>query len=173
MTGTTKQAAPQLCPPYRVIAGRGIVDASNRAIATVHARRVLNERGYVTQSNELADTAPGLSPTEADALAHELVRVLNSHTRIAESLQWFVEFCDEHEQWTDVSLCNGRDDSAEAVWLREARAAVAGEPETLDTYTALMDARHLLTDIRDYWAGGDCPADLWARIEAATGGSNG
>lgn len=41
------------------------------------------------------------------------------------ALEWFVEFCDEHPEWTENELCNGRDDSAEALWLASARAAIA------------------------------------------------
>lgn len=33
---------------------------------------------------------------------------------------------------------------------------------------ALRDALAILREVRDYWAGGDCPADLWQRIVEAT-----
>lgn len=38
-----------------------------------------------------------------------------------------------------------------------------------DAFTDRRDLLALLRDIREFWTGGDCPPELWARIEAATG----
>ncbi len=41
------------------------------------------------------------------------------------ALQWIVEFCDTHEEWTETTFCNGDTESAEANWLADAREVIA------------------------------------------------
>ena len=68
--------------PFRVIAGRGIVDACGRLIATAHARRMLDGSGYVVdayENEQLAEHHPrALSPCDADGNAHAIAAALNA-----------------------------------------------------------------------------------------------
>jgi len=156
-TEAPNHAAPGLTPPYRVIAGRGIVDARNRLVASIQSNSIVTGSGNVRRSNLGSDDPPGLSIAEADALAHELVRVLNSHTRIVAALRRLMNAPDVHLDDIEEETCEALD---------EAEAALAGAPPANHSHDA-----NLLRDIRDFWAGGDCPPDLWARIEAQLGGN--
>jgi hypothetical protein len=160
-TEAPNHAAPALTPPYRVIAGRGIVDSQDRLVARIEARFAVNSLGMVLARNEDGTSHPdrlrGMSPTEADALARDLVRVLNSHTRIVAALRRLMNAPDVHLDDIEEETCEALD---------EAEAALAGAPPATHSHDA-----NLLRDIRDFWAGGDCPPDLWARIEAQLGGN--
>jgi hypothetical protein len=63
----------------------------------------------------------GLPPSEVEANAD----LIAAAPDLLAALRWIVEFCDEHLEWTEIELCNGRSDSAEAIWLEDARTAIS------------------------------------------------
>lgn len=166
-----------LSPPYRVLAGRCIVDARDRLVARVEARYAVNTLavntlGMVIYRNEDGTSDPdklrGLSPTEADALTHEIARVLTNHQRITDALIRLMRCPDVNMDSIEDETDDAMDEARES--LRAAgvnvEAALLGQPVTVTPDANIQ----LLTDIRDFWAGGDCPPDLWARLESATTG---
>lgn len=113
-----------LTPPYRVLAGRCIVDARDRLVARVEARHAVNTLGMVLYRNEDGTSDPdklrGLSIAEADFLTHEIARVLTSHERIAAALQALLDWGREHTGPTDLNSPH--------YLLIEAAQALQGEP---------------------------------------------
>ena len=67
---------------------------------------------------------PGEYRVRSEEEAEANARLIAASPRLYAALDWFVQFCDEHPEWTENELCNGRDDSAEAFWLQDARAAI-------------------------------------------------
>lgn len=69
-------------PPFRIMAGRGIVDACGRVILHCDARRIMGDDGYTRdayESEALADyNVHALSPTQADANVHAIAHILNT-----------------------------------------------------------------------------------------------
>jgi hypothetical protein len=57
--------------PFRVIAGRGIVDARGRLVATCKARALLDAKGYVVDSHD------GFSNVQGDDNTHGIAHALN------------------------------------------------------------------------------------------------
>jgi hypothetical protein len=62
-------------PPFRIAAGRGIVDAEGRVILHCAARRVMDSDGKVREAFE---ENGALSPWEADSNTHAIARILNT-----------------------------------------------------------------------------------------------
>jgi len=66
-----------------------------------------------------------LAASEEASGFHANARALRAVPGIVSAITWIVEYCNEHPEWTEIELCNGSEDSAEACWLNSARAALA------------------------------------------------
>jgi hypothetical protein len=68
-------------PPFRVIAGRGIVDAHGRHVLTCNARRMVDDDGRVRDGHEWGESNV-LTPTQANANVHAIAAMLNAHAAL-------------------------------------------------------------------------------------------
>jgi hypothetical protein len=101
-----------------LIAGEDIfILADNRKVSIARA----------TNLETYANTFEKLRPLAAECEANALL-MADAPAMLA-VLQWFVEFCDTHEEWTKTTFCNGDTEGAEASWLIDVRALIAKHME--------------------------------------------
>lgn len=135
--------------PFRVIAGRGIVDAEGRVIANCQARRMLDNKGYVVEAWRDGD-AP-IQPAEADDNAHGIAHALNVHDAMRAGLRYILEAANA----ASVGALHSDTFSAERVaqWARDAMNGLfpCGEPPTVTNgpADALRDAVRAALDTLD------------------------
>jgi hypothetical protein len=109
--------------PLRVIAGRGLVDARGRIIATARCDGAMDAHGYIVH-----DADRGLTFTQADANAHAIAHALNNAPRLADALRDYVRTI-EHLQ----RVTNPEEWATHGDWstlAMRARAALSGETVT-------------------------------------------
>lgn len=131
--------------PFRVIAGRGIVDAEGRVIAHCQARAV-EEDGITTWA-----PSAGFTFAEADDNAHGIAHVLNAHDAMRAGLRYILEAANA----ASVGALHSDTFSAERVaqWARDAMNGMfpVGEPPTVTNgpADALRDAMRAALDTLD------------------------
>lgn len=72
--------------PFRLISGRGIVDARGRLVATVRGESFVDAKGYV-----IRDRHNGFKPIEADDNAHAVCAALNLSAKMRAGLRYILE----------------------------------------------------------------------------------
>lgn len=76
-----------------------------------------NHGADFTEANEEEDTS-----LAADICLETIERLVSQRDALVAALDWFVTFCDEHEEWAAQQFAP---DTAEGEWLETTRAALA------------------------------------------------
>jgi hypothetical protein len=87
--------------PFRVIAGRGIVDAHGRLVCTARCGGTMDAHGFIVRDPD------GLTFTDADDNAHAIAHALNDADSLAQALRACVKVLDDKggtspQDWMDA-----------------------------------------------------------------------